>query len=89
MKIRVWKMYFFCDDSAETKRYIFEQIELLTEKMLRARFKQAIIDEQFGDYTRNIYNLDENTDENIFAIEKIIEIFKFDGYEIQENILEA
>lgn len=86
--MKVYKLYFFCDDSAETKRYIFEQIDLLTEKMLRARFKQAIIDEQLGDYTRNEYNLDENTDENSFTIEQIIEIFEYAGYCIQENTLE-
>ena len=91
MKIRVWKMYFFCDDSAETKRYIFDQIGLYTDKELRQRLKEAILDESFGQGATEYYDLDKLTDEDIdkMPIEKIIDIFDTDGYEIQENILEA
>ena len=91
MKIRVWKMYFFCDDSAETPRYIFDQVGLYTDKELRQRLKEAICDETFGQYATEKYDLDTLTDEQIdsMPIEDIVDIFDADGYEIQENILEA
>lgn len=63
--MKVYKLYYFCDDSAETKRYIFEQIELLTEKMLRARFKQAIIDEQYGDRYPDMKEMVDKFDQTI------------------------
>lgn len=86
--MKVYKLYYFCDDSAETNRYVFEQIELLTENGLRRRLRQAIRDEQLGQLTCDEFHLDENTDLSWYSTKDIIEIFKFDGYDIQEYNLE-
>lgn len=90
MKIKVYKMYFFCDDSAETPRYIFEQTDLYSEKGLKTRLKQAVIDEQLNDSTMIEYNLYDITDQAIdkMTTADIIEIFEFDGYDIQEQEIE-
>lgn len=81
MKTKVWKLYFFCDDSAETPRYIYEHTEILGEHDLRERFKQAINDEQFGEDTFERFDL---SDPNAFSCDEIAGIFAYDGYEIQE-----
>lgn len=81
MKTKVWKLYFFTDDSAETPRYIYDQVEILGERDLRERFKQAINDGQFNDGTFERFDL---SDPNAFSCDEIAEIFAYDGYEIQE-----
>jgi len=86
--MKVYKLYYFCDDSAETNRYVFEQIELLTENGLRKRLRQAIIDEQLGEDTCDRFNLRPDMDLSWYSTKDIIDIFRSDGYEIQESTLE-
>lgn len=81
MKTKVWKLYFFTDDSAETPRYIYDQVDILGERDLRERFKQAINDGQFNDGTFERFDL---SDPNAFSCDEIAGIFAYDGYEIQE-----
>lgn len=82
MKTKVWKLYFFCDDSAETPRYIYDQVEILGERDLRERFKQAINDGQFGKGTFERFDL---SNPDVFTCDEIAGIFAYDGYEITEQ----
>ena len=82
MKTKVWKLYFFTGDSAETVGYIYDQIEILGERDLRERFKQAINDEQFNDGTFERFDL---SNPDVFTCDEIAGIFAYDGYEITEQ----
>ena len=82
MKTKVWKLYFFTGDSAETPGYIYDQVEILGERDLRERFKQAIHDEQFGEGTFERFDL---SNPDVFTCDEIAEIFAYDGYEITEQ----
>ena len=82
MKTKVWKLYFFTGDSAETAGYIYNQIEILGERDLRERFKQAIQDEQFGEGTFERFDL---SDPNAFSCDEIAGIFAYDGYAIEKQ----
>lgn len=89
MEIKVWKLYFFCDDSAETPRYIFDQVCLYSERDLRERLKEFIRDEQYGQGTYDFYELDKMTDDDIdkMSIDKIVDIFQDAGYAIESRTI--
>ena len=86
-KIRVFRLYFFTGDSAETPEYIFNQVEILTDNGLKQRFKQAIMDEQFNDGTIQRFNLSESNAEQ-FNADGIAEIFAYDGYSIEQEYIQ-
>lgn len=86
-KIRVFRLYFFTGDSAETPEYIFNQVEILTDNGLKQRFKQAITDEQFNDGTIQRFNLSESNAEQ-FNADEIAEIFAYDGYSIEQEYIQ-
>ena len=91
MKIKIYKLYFIIEDDNEEElrpKYIFEQTELLTESMLKTRLKQAIIDEQLNEDTLERFDLTRDTDPEKFTTDEIVEIFEWDGYCVQENILD-
>lgn len=85
MEIKVWKLYFFCDDSAETPRYIFDQICLYSERDLRERLKEFIRDERYDEF----YELDKMTDDDIdnMPIDNIVDIFQDAGYAIESRTI--
>lgn len=67
---------------------VFDHIELMTESAFQERLRQAICEEQLNDTTLEEYGLDENTDCGKIPADKIIEIFKSDGYECEEGWLQ-
>ena len=87
MKQKIWKLYFFDLDGHDTKEDVFNQTEILSEKELHARFKQAINDEQFCGNTFDEYDL-FTKDADSFTTEEIVEIFDYDGYTIQQTFIE-
>lgn len=86
MKARIYKLYYiFPEDSKKT---VFYQAGLYSEKELRERFKEAIEDEQLNGATIKFFELDKPQDIDAMPIDLIADIFEYDGYEIEYQELE-
>lgn len=76
----------FCDDMNQYE--VFNHIELFTAKAFQERLYQAICEEQLNEDTLEEYGLDRDTDCSKIPADKIVEIFKSDGYECEDGWLE-
>lgn len=63
---------------------IFDEIEILTDEMLRRRFKNAVIEGQLTEETIAAHNLSADTDFEEIELCDIMDIFDEDGYDIQQ-----
>ena len=63
---------------------IFDEIEILTDEMLRRRFKNAVIEGQLTEETIAAHNLSVDTDFEGIELCDIMDIFDEDGYDIQQ-----
>lgn len=63
---------------------IFDEIEILTDEMLRRRFKNAVIEGQLTEETIAAHNLSVDTDFEEIELCDIMDIFDEDGYDIQQ-----
>ena len=63
---------------------IFDEIEILTDEMLRRRFKNAVIEGQLTEETIAAHNLSADTDFEEMELVDIMDIFDEDGYDIQQ-----
>ena len=78
--MKLYKLVYIGDEDSNLET--FRQTEVMTENGLRTRLKQAIQDEQLCQDTLELFDLDKNTDCHKLTAEQIVEIFDYDGYEI-------
>ena len=78
--MKLYKLVYIGDEDSNLET--FRQTEMMTEYGLKERLKQAIQDEQLCQDTMDVYDLDNTTDCHKLTAEQIVEIFDYDGYEI-------
>ena len=68
---------------------VFDDIEILTASGLRARFAQAIKEEQITGETLEQFGISANTDCDEIELVEIMDVFSADGYTIEQIELDA
>lgn len=83
--MKIYKLC-YCDDMNPYE--VFNHIELFTESGLQCRLREAIENEQICPETLEEWGLNEDSDCSRIPVDKIVEIFRSDGYECEEGWLQ-